>query len=234
MIIISDAHINESAGNDIEFFQMLNALENTNENIVFLGDIFDLWIALPRYENTLHAQFLTWCNTQKKNRQIGFIEGNHEYYLAEERQQFFTWCSDKSCHRDGNGHLFCHGDQINRMDRNYLMFRKITKNRIMKTILCFIPLGPKLVEKVKAKLKLTNQEFRHSFPKGELEKFARSCFLSDIKLIFVGHFHQSFQFNRPEGRRLYTVPSWFGTGTITHFEDRSGKVRHCGWPELFE
>jgi len=45
MIIIADAHIDESRGNESAFFQMLEAIEKTDHDIVFLGDIFELWIA---------------------------------------------------------------------------------------------------------------------------------------------------------------------------------------------
>jgi UDP-2,3-diacylglucosamine pyrophosphatase LpxH len=86
MIIIADAHIDEACGNDTDFFRMLHALENNDHDVVFLGDIFDLWIALPRYEKNSHRQFLSWCQEQKSHRSIGFIEGNHEYFVAQEKQ----------------------------------------------------------------------------------------------------------------------------------------------------
>ena len=234
MIIISDAHINESIGNHVEFFQMLNLLENCDEDIIFLGDIFDLWIALPRYERDIHQRFLAWCTKQKRNRHIGFIEGNHEYFLADERADCFSWCSDKSCKDDGKSHLFCHGDQVNRKDRNYLWFRKIVKNRVMKTYLRFAPYGPVIVEKVKRRLKFTNDEFRQRLPEDELKLFAHDQFSSGYQFIFVGHFHRAKCFKGTDDRRLYTVPGWFEQGQITHFEEQSGKVKHFVWPVLSE
>ena len=100
----------------------------------------------------IHRRFLSWCGAQKKYRRIGFIEGNHEYFLAEERRDFFTWCSDGPYHRDGKGNLFCHGDQVNRRDRNYLRFRKMAKNGLTKTVLRLMPFGPEFVEQLKARL----------------------------------------------------------------------------------
>jgi len=234
MIIVSDAHINESLGNQIDFFRMLQALERNDEDLVFLGDIFDLWIALPRYESEIHRRFLSWCSKQKKIRRVGFIEGNHEYFLAEERRGFFTWCSDGPCHRDGEGHLFCHGDQVNPRDRNYLRFRKMAKNRLTKTALRLMPFGPDFVGHLKTRLKLTNLEFRHRLPVKELERFARSRFESGDQIIFVGHFHQAYHMRGPDSRCLYTLPSWFGKGMITRFEGRSGQVSHGSWSKLLD
>ena len=234
MIIVSDAHIDESLDNQTEFFRMLRALEKSDEDLVFLGDIFDLWIALPRYELRVQQRFLSWCSAQKKYRRIGFIEGNHEYFLAAERRDFFTWCSDGPYQRDGKGNLFCHGDQINRRDRKYLCFRKMAKTGLTKTGLRLLPFGPEFVEQLKARLKLTNFEFRYRLPLEELEHFALNRFDSGDRIIFVGHFHQVHRFRGPDGRNLYTVPSWSKKGMITHFEERSGIVRHDRWTVLFD
>jgi len=110
MIIITDAHISEAKGNHTIFFKMLECLERNSQDLVFLGDIFDLWIALPRYEETIHRDFISWCRQQKNHRTIGYMEGNHEYFLASERATDFTWCSHDSWLLDDSGILFVHGD----------------------------------------------------------------------------------------------------------------------------
>ena len=232
MIIVSDAHLDESAGNQGEFFRMLQCLEKKQEDLVFLGDIFDLWIALPRYESEAHRRFLSWCGRQKEYRRIGFVEGNHEYFLAQERSRFFTWCSDGPFMDRDLGYLFCHGDQINRLDKNYLRFRKLAKNRLTKSALQVMPLGPEFVAHVKARLRHTNLEFRRRLPWEELDRFARRRFASGDRIIFVGHFHQAHQVFGPGGRTLLTVPSWFGDGVITRFDVRTGAVVHDKWPAL--
>ena len=117
MIIIADAHVSKAKGNHAAFFKMLEVLERNNEDLIFLGDIFELWIALPRYEENIHRDFIAWCRKQKKYRTIGYMEGNREYYLSNERGQAFTWCSTDAWWRDDAGALFVHGDQINRKDK---------------------------------------------------------------------------------------------------------------------
>ena len=66
MIIIADAHVDDAGGHKADFFQMLRAIEKTNHDVIFLGDIFDLWIALPRYEKDCHKAFLAWCQDSLK------------------------------------------------------------------------------------------------------------------------------------------------------------------------
>ena len=58
LIIITDAHISETKGNHAIFFKMLEFLERNNHDLIFLGDIFELWVALPRYEEKIHREFI--------------------------------------------------------------------------------------------------------------------------------------------------------------------------------
>ena len=67
IIIIADAHVNEAQGNHYQFFDMLTALEACDHDLIFLGDIFDLWIALPRYESRIHHRFLNWSVKNRKS-----------------------------------------------------------------------------------------------------------------------------------------------------------------------
>lgn len=232
MFIISDAHVNETLGNHRAFFGMLRALEKTAEDIVFLGDIFDLWIALPRYERAIHRRFLSWCATQKLRRRIGFIEGNHEYFLARHKRRFFSWCTDGAFWKDGCGNIFCHGDQVNCLDRNYLWFRRTVKNNLSQTVLRMLPLGPRFVGQVRIRLKHTNPLFRRYLPKQQLEAFAQARFAEGARMVFVGHFHRAYRYRDQQGRTLHTVPCWFDNQSITRFGPDTGNVHHAEWSSL--
>jgi UDP-2,3-diacylglucosamine hydrolase len=231
MILIADAHVNAAAGTHRPFFRMLDILEKTAEDIVFMGDIFDLWIALPGYEQSVHARFLEWCRQQKTRREIGYIEGNHEFFLAEEKGDAFSWATDRAFRADGRGNLFCHGDRINRRDRNYLRFRELTKNRPVKRLLGILPSGPFWAEHVKKKLKHTNQAFRSNLPREEILRFLSTAQAGGIKRIFVGHFHQEAFFRRGRAQ-LYVLPDWLGTRKITRFNRLNGQVFHLQWQDL--
>jgi len=232
MIIIADAHIDESRGNESVFFRMLGAIEKTDHDVVFLGDIFDLWIALPRYERGIHKTFLAWCEAQKHLRTVGFIEGNHEYFVAAQKKEYFSWCTDAAVWPDAKGHLFCHGDQINQRDKNYLRFRKISKNQITQTITSHLPFGPRIGEWLKHGFKETNLEFRRHLPRKAIADFAEAKFKDGFHTIFVAHFHRDYQYRNPESKALYIVPGWFKAEQVTLYEMESGRISSCGWHEL--
>jgi UDP-2,3-diacylglucosamine pyrophosphatase LpxH len=232
MIIIADAHVDTKRGNDVDFFLMLNALGKSNQDLVFLGDIFDLWIALPRYEKDIHEAFLAWCKEQKKYRSIGFVEGNHEYFVVQERKEHFSWASDKPMWQDDKGNLFCHGDLINYRDTNYLLFRRITKNKITKTIARFFPFGPEICESLKAKLKKTNLEFRKHIPEKEIAEFADRIFNENIHTIFAAHFHCNYHYYNLHSNRLHVIPAWMDSKQVTLWNEESKMINSYHWRDL--
>jgi UDP-2,3-diacylglucosamine pyrophosphatase LpxH len=232
MIIITDSHISKNDGNHIAFFKMLESFEKNDEELIFLGDIFDLWIALPRYEEDIHREFISWCLDQKKYRTIGYMEGNHEYYLADEKARAFTWCTMDAWWRNDDGALFVHGDQINRNDRNYLIFRKLSKNRIAKFIIRNLPLRPDIVESFKRRLKKTNTRFRMRLPLKEIEYFAESRFAEGVDTIFAGHFHQEHLYSNHESKRLYVLPDWFSTEKVTIYCPTEKMVSLIHWKDV--
>ena len=232
MIIVTDAHISRSAGNDTPFFQMLAVFEKTRHDLIFLGDIFDLWIAIPRYEDNIHARFGAWCRSQKSIRSIGFLEGNHEFFLADERLETFTWCRKNAWRRDNSGVLFVHGDQINRKDRIYLLFRKLTKNKITKFILRVLPHGPALIGSLQLGLNRINNKNRGYVPEDEIKKFAESRFAEGVDTIFVGHYHREYCYRNFESKELYVLPDWCSTQKITIYQEHPKKITMIHWNEL--
>ncbi len=232
MIIIADAHVSRSAQNDGPFFEMLQALAENDQDLIFLGDIFDLWIALPRYEQDNHRRFTAWCREQKKQRHIGFIEGNHEYFLADEMAAAFTWCSQAPWWRDNEDTVYVHGDQINRQDKNYLGFRKLVKNRYTKFMVRRLPFGPALTNYLKHGLKKTNAEFRRHLPREQIKRFADARFAEGVDTIFVGHFHRQYRYRGPDYKSLYVLPAWFSTRKVTVYHRNPRRVQFVDWQQL--
>jgi len=232
MIIVTDAHVSKARENVTAFYKMLEAIESTEHDLIFLGDIFDLWIALPRYETDIHINFISWCREQKKNRTIGFLEGNHEYYLASQRAEAFTWCSNDAWWEDDAGTLYVHGDQINRQDKNYLRFRKLSKNSISRYILRSLPFGPKVADSLKKGLKKTNKQYRLQIPWVEIKSFADNRFAEGVNTIFMGHFHQENCYSNQESKKIHLLPDWLGAQKVTLFQKNPLKISTGPWREL--
>ena len=78
IFLVADAHLEDGQELDGEFSAMLEALSRTDCDVIFLGDIMDLWIAKPRYEKGCHEAFIRWCREEAAKRKVFFVEGNHE------------------------------------------------------------------------------------------------------------------------------------------------------------
>ena len=160
------------------------------------------------------------------------MEGNREYYLSKELGDAFSWCSTDAWWRDEAGALFVHGDQINRKDRKYLYFRILARSQIVKFIVRYLPLGPKVVEFIKEELKKTNLEFRLGLPKEEIEFFAEARFAEGADTIFVGHFHQEYTYRNRESRELHILLDWHRTQKVTVYRRNPKKITFLHWREL--
>lgn len=232
MILIADSHVSISNQNAQPFFEMLDTLARLDQDLVFMGDIFELWVSLPRYEEPIQKRFLDWCKTQTAKRGIGFVEGNHEFFVADQRGDCFSWAVPDRWNDPGFGLLLTHGDQINTRDKNYLRFRKLSKNRFAKDFARFLPFGSNLVHHLNHGLKKTNMDFRIGLPKPELAEFAERMFSEGVNHILVGHFHQEYRYTGAGGRFLQVLPDWFGSRKVSLFDPASGALEFLHWQEL--
>lgn len=231
IILVADAHIDAAANTRHPFFQMLDWIATTDHNVVFLGDIFDLWIGFARYEQPAHTAFLAWCKEQQTVRTVGFIEGNHEYFITPQYRRFFTWATDDAWFDTVSKTHFCHGDQVNRHDRNYLRFRQLMRNRVTRTLVCFLPFGKTISRRLKKDLKKTNAAFRKHLPEAEIIHFADHRVPEDTKSIFIGHFHRDYACRTPSGRVIHIVPSWEDQGKIQIYDPAERITRIRCWQE---
>ena len=58
LILIADSHLSENTSNLVEFKKFLEWISRSDYDVCFLGDIMELWIALPKFENAMHREFL--------------------------------------------------------------------------------------------------------------------------------------------------------------------------------
>ena len=234
LIIVADTHVKPGSAAEQAFFDMLEKLGNSRYDIVFLGDIFDLWIGLPGYEGASQAQFLDWCRQQKRSKCIGFIEGNHEFFVSEKHGDNFSWSTSESSWRDVDGHLFVHGDQINSRDHRYLIFRRLTKNPLTKMLLKFLPGGPQVCRRINKALQNSNPNHRQGLPQTQIKRYAREMFDDSLKTIFVGHFHSEYKYEHTSTQFLYLLPAWFDSGKLTRVDVQNTQrmVEFVNWEEL--
>jgi UDP-2,3-diacylglucosamine pyrophosphatase LpxH len=226
VILVSDCHVTEQFSDD--FFAMLDHLDGGYEPIIFLGDIFDLWIAYPRYERGIHRRFLAWCRHQ--HRLMGWVEGNHEFFVKRQHADVFSWATETE-HRDIDV-VFSHGDLINSRDHRYRFFRTVVRHSICRTLIRWFPFGPQLAHRMRHDLERTNLNFRKSLPHKELDSYALGLAEKGIKWGFVGHFHDPYDVSVAGDTVLTVVPSWLIAQEVVLFDPDNGVVQTKPWRDI--
>jgi len=231
MIIIADAHLGQEDSRIGAFLDMLDALAGTQEDVVFLGDIFLLWMALPGHEHELHTRFLDWCREQKTGRSVGFIEGNHEFFVTQERRDWFTWCAELDW-RDDEGRLFVHGDRIGDDYSGAQRLRRIVTGRLFEAALRYVPVAPWISRRVQQRCRHPEDAGNRRDPTDAILAYAETRFREGIQRIFMGHFHTAMTLPVGAGRTLHVLPGWLGTEQITRYDPQSETVTPGHWRTL--
>ena len=232
-ILIADSHLQGGTEKTACFFRMLDTLaERKPMGIIFLGDIFELWIALDGYEIPEQKRFAEWCRRHSAELEIGFIEGNHEFFVSDTHADAFSWITDTQHDLNRTVRLM-HGDTVNRRDWKYLLLRRAIRNGLTKFLLKLFArtIGPGVADRIRLSLKNANMAHKKFLPHAELEKAADQCAARGIASVAAGHFHAWNQFHAPKGTLVSILPAWETAGEIALL-GRSGEVTCLPWESL--
>lgn len=201
--VLADAHL-QSEEDWAECFAMLGEWEQRGEPLVFLGDIFDLFVGHDRYLTAAQRQFLDWCQRVQSLLPLGFVEGNHEFFVRQRFSSCFTW----SCAHHGwwQGIFWAHGDLVNRQDRPYRRFRRWSKSAFAYGVTRWLPGGPTLTHRLKERLRDTNQAYKQVFPRESFVPFLTEHARRPGLAVF-GHFHRHVQW-RAQDWQILVAPAW--------------------------
>lgn len=240
-ILIADSHLSDEASTE-EFFRMLDCIcafalkkeKSCRPALVFLGDIFDLWIAVPGYERECHRRFLLWCRKYKEEFPIYFIEGNHEFFVAFRHKKDFTFCTANMIREKAL--VFLHGDMVNLSDWKYRCLRALVRNPGTALLFCLFARygGTALAEKVRNCLKKTNLEHKKYFPVSFMEKRASQLLKGEKLWLVAGHFHeQHILCEENSGRKICILPAWDKEKGLAGLLSSDGKCTVASWQKLF-
>lgn len=222
-LMIADAHLTcREPEND--FFRMLDAVSRLpgDIGIIFLGDVFDLWIAIRGYENGEHRRFLEWCRREKAVREVIFLEGNHEFFVAKKYADAFTYAGEDS-YQDGLLQ-WLHGDRINRKDYAYAVLRFILRNVFTRGFLWLVgpTFGPSFAHYVRERLRNANQAHKKYFPETHALKYLSSCPADAI--VFAGHFHDRLT-KTTDGRVLEVLPAYVNATELAYYDPAAPELK---------
>ena len=224
LYIVTDSHLDENIAPASQFVEMLGQLENPH-TVVFLGDLFVIWLAPPKFWTEMHRTVMSGFQDLKdRGCNVVFIAGNRDMLLPRKFNKrwqtilpfthfiYEDWYLNWGQKRFG----FIHGDTINYNDHQYLRWKALSRNLAFEAFFRIIPaqLAAWIAESLEAKLADTNKEFKIHFPEKEMKEFADSV-LPDVDQYFVGHFHLD-KLIEVDGCTsvLRVIPDWLSQRTV--------------------
>ena len=224
LYVVADSHLDEDIAPGNEFVEMLLKLENPH-TIVFLGDLFKIWLAPKKYWNEIHNNVLNGLKTLRdRGCNVVFIAGNREMLLPRKLNSRwkeilpFTHLSHSDWYLKWGrkDYAFIHGDTINYNDIKYLRWKYFTHTRIFETLFQIIPspIARWITVRLEELLSETNKKYKVYFPEKEIHEFAESV-LDKVDQYFVGHFHLEREIKvKGCSGILRIVPDWLSQRKI--------------------
>ena len=211
LFLVADCHVTPGSQEEREFREMLEALSRSPHDVVFLGDILDLWIAIPRYEETIHREFAEWCRRESARRRIYFLEGNHEFFVQRHRTDCFTQTAEDELLLDDI--LFAHGDKIQEGPFGFnRLFLGLCKSWVGLSVLTVMPFGRSFAHFVKRLMGGNHSRplERIVLPLKRMRRWAEhKTRHSHVQQIILGHFHKPAVLEGlPNGATLRVLPAW--------------------------
>ncbi len=219
--IFADCHLSVEPGHpDFErFLHTFTEVAKQTETIVLLGDVFQVWAAVPVFDHENGYRLLSLVKSLSGNCRTIMVEGNWDFYIEKTYSSYFDAISEDAVAIESSGErlIFVHGHMDHLFSDRLLM--GILKSRIARFLFkakMFSGLARKLNRK---------------FQEGELSKQVRQDELlavanrlagrfPDSDRIFVGHFHTAWQYGN-----VTIIPDYHSTGAFLGLSDNPALYR---------
>jgi UDP-2,3-diacylglucosamine hydrolase len=231
-IFIADAHL--VSPDDVNYrrlLRFLRDLEGNLDSLYVMGDLFDFWLGFPSH-NYPHYDAVIDALERLVARgcRLVYFEGNHDFHLGAVfsqrlKAEIHTGPAVESV--QGKRLYICHGDQINKEDRLYLLLRFLFRSRLTTAIVRYFP--PAWAEKIRSRLQKKSQAgyavktARWDYRQILLD-FAAKLHKKGCDGLITGHFHLALSEDLPGTTfSILSLGDWMEQ--FTYGEMLDGKLR---------
>ena len=217
LLVISDLHLSPTSehrtGQFLEFLE--NAWKNQDQ-VLIVGDLFDLWFGWPdlimQFQKPILSKMRELFSSGLK---VDYVEGNRDFGIHHQEGILFRRVVSRAWEGEWEGRKIHaeHGDLMNRSDRPYRIWRRISKNKISYFLISHLPpivtlrVGLRLEEKMRK----TNQKNKIAYPEQSGRDFLLKMLHAGMDLVIVGHFHLEKTVQMQVASRnvlFYHLPGW--------------------------
>jgi UDP-2,3-diacylglucosamine hydrolase len=217
LLAVSDLHLNPTSDTlNRSFLVFLETAQSQGDQVLILGDLFDLWFGNPDLSFPYQAPILDrMADFALKGLVMDYVEGNRDFGISKLRGKVFRdvykdsiqvkW-GDRWIHAE-------HGDLINLDDRQYRLWRKVIKSNATFFLIDRLPSSFLLRTALylEKRLKSTNVRNKMQYPEQRSKDFCAKQRTSGMDIVIVGHFHveREWEMAGEQGNMLfYNLPGW--------------------------
>jgi UDP-2,3-diacylglucosamine hydrolase len=213
LIYVADSHLMR---NDVEvdsFIEFLEKAGSQAQTLCILGDLFNVWFGEPKFRMPHQERVLVALRALASSGvTLKFVEGNRDFCI---RRNYlgapFADVAEGVLIEEYAGRriLSTHGDEVNRKDRQYRLWKRVSKSIAVYGVFRLLPAswGIRLGEILERKLSGTNIRHKAVFPMEECRAYAEAIIRDGCEAIVLGHFHEEREI-KLAGGILYVLPSW--------------------------
>jgi UDP-2,3-diacylglucosamine hydrolase len=214
-IFIADAHLRSPQdANYRTLIRFLETLPRDTDTLYLLGDLFEFWVGYPSPVYSHYREIID-CLKAVRGRgvRIVYFEGNHDFHLGrffEEQLQAEVHTAGAVLEIAGQKVYLCHGDQINKEDYRYRVFRLVFHSPVTKALLPLF--SRRLADHAAATLSQASHK-RHAARRERwdyrviLNTFSRDRFAAGCDAVITGHYHLPM-LQREEGHLFIALGDW--------------------------
>jgi UDP-2,3-diacylglucosamine hydrolase len=214
---VGDVHIERDDPALPDFLEFLDRLGRRVSRIVFMGDLFNVWIAGGGLEPPHQAAVVERMRgLRRRGIVVHYLEGNRDYWVG--RHHTGTAVDEASTeglveHVGGHRIWAAHGDLVNVEDRQYRAWRRLSRSAPVGLVFRLLPSSRRVraAESIERRMRGTNLEYKRDFPERLVSEYARCRFDEGYDVVVLGHFHVERDIEvdgeRASGRVL-VLPEW--------------------------
>ena len=217
LAFVGDVHLDRDDPALAEFLAFLDALAGSASRVVLLGDLFNVWIGGAGLEQPHQAAVARKLGElRRRGVVLRYLEGNRDYRVGRHYTgTAFDAVSDRAFVERWGGHSVyaTHGDLVNVRDRQYRLWRAFSRSAPVWALVGLLPARRRaaLVESVERRLRGTNLEHKHRFPRALVQAFGEERLREGHDVVVLGHFHEEHELPveipRAAGR-IFVLPEW--------------------------
>jgi UDP-2,3-diacylglucosamine hydrolase len=219
LVFVGDVHLDRDDRDLPAFLAYLRGVAESARRIVLMGDLFNLWLGAADMEQDHHRAVID-CLSELRSRgtELHYLEGNRDYRIAQRHLGgVFDAVSDTGLREDWGGLRIwaAHGDLVNRNDRQYRIWRRVSRGAVTWRLFTALPPARRfaIAERIERKMRGTNVGMKQRFPETIVADYATRHLGADAGAVVLGHFHVERELEAGPGGRIhvYVLPEWKGS-----------------------